>query len=114
MTDVTPSTPTTPATAPGGPPAGWYDDTTTPGRQRWYDGAIWTDHYQTPAAPAALVQPVHVTGPATAASLNVKREVIYNRQQKGHSVIVHAFLGIFCLWINCIYITVSPNHYWHA
>lgn len=35
-------------------PAGWYDDGS--GRQRWWDGTTWTDHFQdaqTPVAPAA-------------------------------------------------------------
>jgi|GEM_PF-4337284 len=112
MTDVTPTT-------PGGPPAGWYDDTTTPGRQRWYDGTTWTDHYQTPAAPAAPAAPAvpvqHVTGPATAASLNVHRDVIYTRPQQGHSLILNLLLiGPLTLWITTIYWSVSPNHYWHA
>lgn len=33
-------------------PAGWYDDGS--GRQRWWDGQLWTDHYadQQPAASA--------------------------------------------------------------
>ena len=26
------------------PPAGWYTDTRTPGRERWWDGAAWTEH----------------------------------------------------------------------
>jgi hypothetical protein len=97
------------------PPAGFYDHN---GRQRWWDGAQWTDHYQTAAAvPTAIApapQPVHVTGPATAASLNVKREVVYNRQQKGHSIVKHIFLGGFLLWIPTIYYAASPNHYFHA
>lgn len=37
----------------------------------------------------------------------------YVREQKGHSIVKHFFIGIFCLWINMIYITISPNHYWH-
>jgi hypothetical protein len=39
---------------------------------------------------------------------------VYTRQQKGHSIILHLLLGCFILWINVIYISVSPNHYWHA
>lgn len=38
----------------------------------------------------------------------------YTRQQKGHSIIKHLILGLFVLYINVIYISVSPNHYWHA
>lgn len=42
-------------------PAGWYDDGS--GRQRWWDGAQWTEHFApvepaAPAAPAAPVAPV--------------------------------------------------------
>ncbi|MCW2798714.1 MAG: hypothetical protein JWQ70_186 [Aeromicrobium sp.] len=37
---------------PNTPPAGYYDDGS--GRQRWWDGVQWTDHFQdTPVAPAA-------------------------------------------------------------
>ena len=35
------------------------------------------------------------------------------RQQKGHSLIRHLLLGAVVLWIPAIYITASPNHYWH-
>ncbi|QCW22330.1 hypothetical protein SEA_LUNA18_62 [Microbacterium phage Luna18] len=38
----------------------------------------------------------------------------YTRQQKGHSLILHLTLGALVLWIPAIYISVSPNHYWHA
>lgn len=38
----------------------------------------------------------------------------YVRQQKGHSLILHLLLGIFVMYIDVIYISVSPNHYWHA
>jgi hypothetical protein len=88
------------------PPAGWYDDGS--GRQRWFDGIQWTDHYNTQSLPT------RTAGPMTAQQLNVKREVSYVRQQQGHSIILHVFLGMFVLWINVIYISVSPNHYWHA
>lgn len=91
---------------PTHPTPGWYDDGT--GRQRWWDGAAWQMY--APEAPA----PQNTTGPATAAKLNVKREVVYNRQQKGHSLTKHLLLGCFVVWIPAIYYTVSPNHYWHA
>ncbi|MDQ0612781.1 hypothetical protein QF046_000422 [Microbacterium sp. W4I4] len=88
-------------------PAGWYDDGS--GRQRWYDGVQWTDHF----APTP-VQPMHTMGPMTSSQLNVKREVSYVRPQQGHSIVMHLLLGVLVVWINVIYISVSPNHYWHA
>lgn len=54
------------------------------------------------------------TGPMTSADLNVKREVVYTRPQKGHSLILWLLIGGVVLWIPAIYYTVSPNHYWHA
>lgn len=38
----------------------------------------------------------------------------YTRQQKGHSILLHLLLGAPILWINVFYISLSPNHYWHA
>lgn len=39
----------------------------------------------------------------------------YTRQQKGHSLILNLLIiGPLTLWITTIYISVSPNHYWHA
>lgn len=52
----------------------------------------------------------------TAGGLTNTREVVYNRQQKGHSltgwIIASLFLLIPVIWL--IYYSVSPNHYWHA
>lgn len=39
---------------------------------------------------------------------------VYNREQKGHSIVAHLLLGTFVLWINVVYIAMSPRHYWHA
>lgn len=42
------------------------------------------------------------------------RQVVYNRQQKGHSLILQfCVVGIFTLWIVPIYYAFSPNHYYH-
>lgn len=54
--------------------------------------------------PAAVQQPVRVS----------RDRAQYVRQQKGHSLTLHLLLGVFVLWIPAIYISVSPNHYWHA
>lgn len=34
-----------------GPPAGWYADSPSSTRLRWWNGSAWTDHYQTAPAP---------------------------------------------------------------
>ncbi|MBA3508805.1 MAG: DUF2510 domain-containing protein, partial [Thermoleophilaceae bacterium] len=38
------------------PPAGWYGDVSSDGRQRWWDGSQWTQHfadqYRTTPAPS--------------------------------------------------------------
>lgn len=107
MSDMTP-------TSPSGPPADWYDDPDGSGRQRFYDGAIWTDHFR--SAPAAQQQPIQVTvqAPVQTDSKKARDKAVYTRQQKGHSWILHwVVLGIFSLFIVPIYYTVSPNHYWH-
>lgn len=85
---------------------GWYDDGT--GHNRWWDGQQWG-----PYAPAEAER--HTVGPMTASQLDVKREVSYVRQQKGHSLTLWIFLSFMMFGIPwLIYYSVSPNHYWHA
>lgn len=43
------------------PPAGWYDDRSRPGFQRWWDGEAWTTHLRTPLPPGQP-SPVAVGG----------------------------------------------------
>ncbi|MCS3443561.1 DUF2510 domain-containing protein [Microbacterium phyllosphaerae] len=43
-------------------PAGWYDDGS--GRQRWWDGTQWTEHFAPIAEPAAPETPVDAEAPA--------------------------------------------------
>lgn len=106
------------------PPAGWYDDQATPGRQRWFDGTQWTDHFQNapsmtppPAYPAQQwQQPLHTMGPPSS-NYNVVREVVYNRQQTPHSATVWTLISIFTggfglIWV--VYYSLSPDHYWKA
>jgi hypothetical protein len=99
------------AAVPSAPPAGWYNDTTTPGRQRWFDGSAWTEHYQGSPTQA---QNASAPTPGLTDSRKARDKAVYTRQQKGHSLVKHVLLGIFVLWINVIYLSVSPNHYWHA
>jgi hypothetical protein len=94
-----------------GPPAGWYDANDGSGRQRWFDGSAWSDHYQ--SAP-----PVQVTvqAPVQTDSRKARDKAQYVRQQKGHSLTLWILLSLFLFvpvfWL--IYYSVSPNHYWHA
>lgn len=71
-----------------------------------------------PAPPVAYApqQPQHAMGPMTSANLNVKREVVYNRQQTPHSltkwILISLFTGVGFIWLT--YYSISPNHYWTA
>jgi hypothetical protein len=97
-------------------PAGWYQHPVNkhPGVQMYWDGEKWrTDLIKTPDMPNLYAHPSS-RGPMTAQSLRVERKVSYVRQQRGHSLTLHLLLGVFVLWIPAVYITVSPNHYWHA
>ena len=62
------------------------------------------DYQPVPPAPAQAA-PVVKQG---------RDKAIYTRQQKGHSLILHLLFGWLALYIPAIYITFSPNHYWHA
>ena len=44
-----------PAPSFGIAPPGWYTDPSNPGRQRWFDGARWTDRVQPTPAPTPVV-----------------------------------------------------------
>jgi hypothetical protein len=50
----------------------------------------------------------------TNADLNNPGTVVYNRQQKGHSLVLHILFGGLLAYIPTIYYAVSPNHYFHA
>jgi hypothetical protein len=100
------------------PPAGFYDHE---GRQRWWDGTQWTEHYQTPAPATAVAppsQPIQVTvqAPVQTDARKARDKAVYTRQQTGHSltlwIILSVLLFIPVFWL--IYFSVSPNHYWHA
>ncbi len=91
------------------PPPGFYPD--NQGVARWWDGSQWTDHTHPGQAPQ-----FHSAGPMTSAQMNVRREVVYNRQQTGHSLTLWIVLSLFLIFplIGLIYYSASPNHYWHA
>ena len=40
-----------------GPPPGWYADSPTSVRLRWWDGSAWTDHYQAATESLPIAQP---------------------------------------------------------
>ena len=51
------TTPSSPYPAASPYPAGWYDDRTRPGWQRWWDGERWTTHMRHPLPPGQPSQP---------------------------------------------------------
>ena len=87
---------------PVSPPAGFYQD--GQGRERWWDGAGWTDMY-------LPVESASSRGPMLHSDLEVKREVSYVRNQTPHSLTMHLLFGWIVLWIPTIYYAMSPNHY---
>lgn len=100
------------------PVAGWYPSTVLPGQEMYWTGVEWqTDMIRplppTDAPPQTRRDMRTSHGPMNNRSLNVNREVVYTRQQKGHSLTLHLLFGIVVLWINVIYISASPNHHWH-
>lgn len=61
----------------GGPPPGWYADTSRTDRLRWWNGAAWTDQFrieETDAA-AAADPPVDAAAPMTRAQLRAMHPI---------------------------------------
>jgi len=59
--------------------AGWYADPADPARVRWWDGTGWTDHVQTPAAPAPTgitLEPALPQEPAVRSDVATSRPVV--------------------------------------
>lgn len=61
----------------GGPPPGWYADTSRTDRLRWWDGAAWTDQFRLPESDAAAPAdaPVDAAAPMSRAQLRASRSV---------------------------------------
>ncbi|MFE1249072.1 DUF2510 domain-containing protein [Streptomyces sp. NPDC058735] len=57
------------------PPPGWYPDPHAPRRQRWWDGAAWTDHRRASEAPA-VPPPGRGTGRTKAVALTAAGAVL--------------------------------------
>lgn len=80
------------------------------GTQRYWDGINWTDH----VAPLVDAAPAPAPAQAPVGRTANGMQVLYNRQQKGHSLTKHLLLGWALLYIPTIYYAASPNHYFHA
>jgi len=94
------------------PAPGWYPHPQgVAATDMYWDGNGWQESMIRPQTPPPTRRSSR--GPMTNSALDVKREVVYTRQQKGHSLTLHLLLGIVVLWVNVIYISVSPNHHWH-
>ncbi|MBK5231593.1 MAG: DUF2510 domain-containing protein [Thermoleophilia bacterium] len=76
--------------APAQAAAGWYDDGTGTGGQRWWDGTQWTEHRSGPAAPPA---PQAGTAAPRANTAPVKKK------NAGLKVALGIMAGIFLLGI---------------
>jgi hypothetical protein len=65
--------------------------------------------------PDGAPQPVPATAHVSQPVRQARDQAQYVRQQKGHSLLLHLFIiGPLTMWIPAIYITASPNHFWHA
>lgn len=102
------------------PLAGWYPhpDRTYSDAEMYWDGIQWhADKVRARIGHSSPIPAHQSIGPMTSSQINVRREAIYTRQQKGHSVILHTFLALVTACLSLpwtIYYAVSPNHYFHA
>jgi len=102
--------------------AGWYTDPAQNHLERWWDGTQWTQNVRVrQTAPIQVPPPVparHAShGPLTHGELTVDRRVVYTRQQKDHSVVLHIMLAFLTAGLSLpwtIYYAVSPNHFFHT
>ncbi len=77
-------------------PAGWYDDRSRPGWQRWWDGEQWTTHVRHPLPPGQASQPPPpnpILQPRPAALAGGGRAPGWRRPK----VLVPAAAGLFAL-----------------
>lgn len=66
-----------------------------------------------PYPPHGYAQPMPAYAPQQAPIQQARSGAQYVRQQTGHSLTKHLLFGMCVLWINVIYYSMSPNHYWH-
>ncbi|QZD98650.1 membrane protein [Microbacterium phage Juicer] len=69
---------------------------------------------ETTDSPRPAHEPVRAVNVNVSQGRQARDRAQFTRVQKGHSLILHLTLGALVLWIPAIYISVSPNHYWHA
>lgn len=73
-------------------PAGWYDDRSRPGWQRWWDGEQWTTHVRHPLPPGQPSQP-----PPPNPALQPRSSAAGGPGWRRPKVLVPAVVGLFAL-----------------